>query len=79
MAKSSEQQLQSTPKGAQWDRTYIDNEVKMHEAVLSTAQKAKDQAQNPELKQLIEKAAPVIQKHLDRAKEIQKKLGGATT
>jgi hypothetical protein len=31
--------------------------------------------QTPELKDLIGKAVPVIQKHLDQAQEIQKKLG----
>jgi predicted outer membrane protein len=53
----------------------IDYEVTYHQAVLETATKALGAAQNQELKDLIQKAAPVIQKHLDRAKEIQQKLG----
>jgi putative membrane protein len=61
--------------GADFDRAYIDHEVEYHQQVLETAQNALGQAQNPELKALIQKAAPVIQKHLDRAKEIQKTLG----
>ena len=46
-----------------------------HQAVMDIATKALAAAQNAELKALITKAAPVIQHHLDRAKEIQTKLG----
>lgn len=64
--------------GADFDKAYIDHEIAYHQVVLETAQKALGQAQNQELKDLIQKAAPVIQHHLDRAREIQRKLGGAT-
>jgi predicted outer membrane protein len=70
--------LRAAPKGAQFDRTYIDQEVAIHKAVLDLAGKAHDQAKNEELKALIEQAKPVIQKHLDRAEEIQTKLGKPT-
>ena len=60
--------------GADFDKAYIDHEVDYHKQVLQTAQQALDQAQNAELKDLIRKAAPVIQRHLDRAEQIQKKL-----
>ena len=67
--------LKAAPKGPQFDRTYIEQEVAIHKAVLDLAEKAHDAAQNEELKKLIEQAKPVIEKHLDRAEEIQKKLG----
>jgi putative membrane protein len=70
--------LKAAPKGAQFDRTYIEQEVGIHKAVLDLAEKAHDAAQNEELKKLIEQAKPVIEKHLDRAEEIQKKLGKPT-
>jgi putative membrane protein len=70
--------LKAAPKGSQFDRTYIDQEVGIHKAVLDIAEKAHDAAQNEDLKKLIEQAKPVIQKHLDRAEEIQKKLGKPT-
>jgi putative membrane protein len=70
--------LQSTPKGPEFDRIYIENEVKVHQAVLDLAKKAHGQAQNEELKKLIEQAQPVIERHLDKAKELQKKLGEPT-
>lgn len=71
--------LNATAKGKSWDKAYIDYEVTYHQQVLETATKALGAAQNAELKSLIQKAAPVIQHHLDRAKQIQKTLGGATT
>jgi len=74
-AKTQLDSLNAMPKGKAWDKAYIDYEVNAHQQVLDTANKAHDAAQNPELKDLISKAAPVIQKHLDRAKQIQQKLG----
>jgi putative membrane protein len=66
--------LQSAPKGAQFDKTYIDKEVGTHQAVKDLLDKAHSGAQNQDLKNLIEKAQPVIQKHLDKAQALQKKL-----
>ncbi len=67
--------LRAAPKGAQFDRTYIEQEIGIHKAVLDLAGQAHGAAQNEELKKLIEQARPVIEKHLERAEEIQKKLG----
>jgi putative membrane protein len=67
--------LKKTPKGPEFDRTYIDHTVSIHQAVLDFANQARVTTQTPELRDLIEKAAPVIKKHLDQAQEIQKKLG----
>jgi putative membrane protein len=74
-AKAEMDSLNAMPKGKAWDKAYIDFEVGYHQAVIDTATKALGAAQNQELKDLIQKAAPILQKHLDRAKEIQSKLG----
>jgi putative membrane protein len=74
-AKQEMDTLNAMPKGKAWDKAYIDYEVGYHQALLETATKALGAAQNQELKDLIQKAAPVVQHHLDRAKEIQAKLG----
>jgi putative membrane protein len=66
--------LNSTAKGKDFDKVYIDGEVDAHKKVLDLATKAAAQTQNAELKNLIQKAAPVIQGHLDRAEAIQKTL-----
>lgn len=79
-ASSSEMDtLRAAGKGATFDRTYIDQEVTMHKAVLDLADQAHGDTQNEELKALIEKAKPTIQKHLDRAEELQKTLAKTTT
>jgi putative membrane protein len=67
--------LTALAKGAAWDKAYIAYEIGYHQAVKDIATKALATAQNAELKTLITQAAPVIQKHLDRAQAIQTKLG----
>lgn len=61
-------------KGKDFDKAYIDNEVTYHKAVLATATAAAGAAQNAELKNFIQKAAPAIQAHLDHAESIQSKM-----
>jgi putative membrane protein len=70
--------LRSTPKGQQFDRTYIDQEVAVHKAVIDLAEQAHGTTQNEQLKALIEKAKPFLEKHLERAEELQGKLGKAS-
>jgi putative membrane protein len=77
-AKSEMDALKSAPKGAQFDKTYIDQEVTIHKAVLDLAAQAHSTTQNAELKQLIETAKPYIERHLERAEGLQKKLGKPT-
>jgi len=74
MAQDETNTLNSTPKGKDFDKAYIDAEVNAHKAVLDLATKAAAQTQNSELKNLIQKAAPVIQGHLTKAESIQKSL-----
>jgi putative membrane protein len=77
--KTEMDSLQAAGKGATFDRAYIDQEVGIHKAVIDLAQKAHDETQNAQLKALIEKAKPTLQKHLDRAESLQKTLGKTTT
>ena len=74
MAQSWRDSLNAMPKGAEWDKAYMAHEVTYHEQVLATAQAGLAAAQNQELKDLIAKAAPNIQAHLDHAKAIHAKL-----
>ncbi len=66
--------LNSTAKGKDFDKAYIDGQVDDHKKVLDLAVKAMGQAQTTELKNLIQKATPVVQSHLDKAESIQKTL-----
>jgi putative membrane protein len=71
--------LTAMPKGAAFDKAYIDHEVTYHQAVLQTAQTGLGATQNADLKALIQKAAPNIQAHLDHAQQIQSKLAGTAS
>lgn len=73
-ARAEMDKLMAEAKGAGFDRAYMDYEVTYHKAVLEIAGKALAATQNQELKDLITKAAPIIQKHLDRAVAIQSKM-----
>ena len=66
--------LNSTAKGKDFDKAYIDGQVDDHKKVLGIAVKAMAQTQSAELKNLIQKATPVVQSHLDKAESIQKAL-----
>jgi putative membrane protein len=77
MAQKETDTLTSTPKGAAFDRLYIDQEVAAHRAVKDLLAQSKESAQNEQLKDLIGKAQPVIDKHLEQAEALQKKLGGS--
>lgn len=74
MAQNETNTLSSTAKGKDFDKAYIDAEVDAHKAVLDLLTKAGGQTQTTELKNLIQKAAPIIQAHLDKAESIQKTL-----
>lgn len=66
--------LQQAPKGAAFDSAYVNNQVLGHQNTLDLVKRAEDQAQNDQLKALLRNAEPVIQRHLDRIKDIQGKL-----
>jgi putative membrane protein len=77
--KAAEDSLNSMAKGQAWDKFYVDHAVMGHEKVLNFAQNAANSAQNADLKAMIEKATPTIQKHLDEAKKLQAKMSGTAT
>jgi len=74
IAEKQSNTLNSTAKGKDFDKAYIDSEVDIHKAALDLATKAAGQTPTAELKDLIQQAAPVIQGHLDKAESIQKTL-----
>jgi putative membrane protein len=66
--------LTAMPKGAAFDKFYIDHAVMHHQMVLNTAQNAMSATQNADIKAMLTKAAPIVQNHLDKAKAIQSKV-----
>ncbi|MEP7219710.1 MAG: DUF4142 domain-containing protein, partial [Bacteroidota bacterium] len=69
------QELTAAADGADFDAKYIAEAIGDHQKDLTMLNDMQAKAQAPELKDAISKAIPVVQKHLDRAKEIQGKLG----
>ena len=76
LAQQEMQALEAAEKGAEFDRVYIQEEIKAHQAVLDLAEQSHQAAGNAELKTMIEQARPLIETHLKQAQEIEKKLGG---
>jgi putative membrane protein len=68
-------QLQSAASGAEFDKAYIDGQVQGHQSALSFLQAAQNQTQNADMKKMIDAAIPDVQKHLDRARSLQSKVG----
>jgi len=77
-AKDEMDALRAAPKGPEFDRAYIDKEVAVHKAVIDLAEQAHGSTQNAELKGLIETAKPYLERHLERAEALQKKLSKPT-
>ncbi len=65
----------SAKSGVEFNKAYINNEVNYHKAVRDVIQNTLiPQAQNAELKALLEDVLPVVQTHLDHAQMVQDKL-----
>lgn len=63
--------------GADFDKAYIDNEVKYHAAVINAVKTIlTPQIQNAEFKDLVVTITPNLDHHLEMAKEAQKKIDG---
>jgi putative membrane protein len=76
LAQQETSVLDSTPAGSRFDRAYIDQEVAAHRAVKELLERSAGEADNPDLKDVIGKAQPVVDRHLKEAEELQQKLAG---
>jgi len=64
-----------TKSGKDFDKAYIDNEVAYHKAVIGAVETVLiPNAQNAELKALLEKVVPALKAHLEHAEMVQKGL-----
>lgn len=78
LTQGGEQNRQSLQgkSGADFDRAYIANEVTYHQAVLDAIDKTLiPNAQNADLKALLQQTRPAVEAHLQHAKQIQSSLG----
>jgi putative membrane protein len=66
--------------GKAFDTEYINHEVAYHQQVLDAAGNVLiPNAQNAELKSALQGAAPLIQGHLDHARQLQSSMGGGSS
>jgi putative membrane protein len=63
-----------TLKGYDFDTAFVRHEITDHKTDIADTQKAIAATQNAEVKTLLEKSLPELQKHLDRAEQLEKKL-----
>lgn len=63
--------------GQAFDRKFVDMMVQDHQKAIADFQHAASVAQNNDVKKYAQDQIPVLQKHLDKAKELQGKLEGA--
>jgi len=86
MAQQTSQQLNSTPKGPEFDRAYMDSQVQAHQTVLENLQRiagtsttsGRDTTQGAAgPQQAAQKMIPHVQQHLEEARRIQTRLGGS--
>ncbi len=66
--------LRSLSPGAAYDSTYIAHEIGIHRAVIDWAGQPQNQPTNAAYRELLTRAGPVLQKHLDQALAAQNKL-----
>ena len=60
--------------GSKFDKDYISTMVEDHKTDIGNFKKAADNISDADLKDFITKALPTLQKHLDKAEEIKKKM-----
>lgn len=66
-----------TANGEAFDRAYIQSQVTAHQQGLDLVQRMQQNVQNQELRQHLTQTASVIERHLERARELQQNLNGA--
>jgi putative membrane protein len=67
--------VDSAPAGAPWDRAYLTLAIAAHESSLENLARALAATKSPEIKAYIERAAPIVEKHLEKARRMQQSTG----
>jgi len=60
--------------GEQFDRAYIDHEIQMHQKVIGLVEKATQQADNAQLRTLLQQSRPALEDHLKQAQTVKQSL-----
>jgi putative membrane protein len=76
------QQLQSklqSDTGKQFDKDYMDGMVQDHQKDVQDFKVASQNAKDPDVKKIATKLTPTLERHLQKAQEIDQKLGGSAS
>ena len=63
-------------KGADFDKAYMDMQVKAHEKTLNELRTFEQRAQNADLRAMITKAIPKVEAHLQKAQQLKQQVDG---
>lgn len=66
--------LMATEPGNTWDQAYMAYAIAMHTAALENTARALAASRAPQVRAYIERSVPILQKHLDRATMLQRRL-----
>jgi len=69
-----QRQVERASSGAIWDQLYLSYAIAWHEASMENAARALAATRSPATRQLITRAVPIFQKHLDKARALQATL-----
>jgi putative membrane protein len=67
--------LTARPRDREFDKAFVEHEVRMHRKVLDEVEDALRRNRNQDLRPLLEKARDGLRAHLTAAEELEKKLG----
>ena len=73
--EQARQQLTSQAAGAEFDRMYMEHQVRDHQNTLNALQSVQNAVQNERLRTVVTGAIPAVQEHLERARTILQNLG----
>jgi putative membrane protein len=75
---TAEQKLSSL-SGEQFDKAYIQHEIRDHKKAISMAENASKSLNDPDAKQYAQTVLPQLQEHLNKAEQIGQQLGVSST
>ncbi len=61
-------------RGAEFDRAYVTTMVEDHEADIAKFQRQSREGKDPDLKAFVERTLPVLEKHLQHARELSERV-----
>jgi putative membrane protein len=76
MLSEHEKSIETLKKksGEEFDRAYIEYEIRMHQKVIRLIEEAMQAVDNPQLRTLLEQSRPTLKDHLEQAQNVKRSL-----